>query len=67
MASIQTMPIAMNVHSTRRAVTYATAPASCTRLWIEYGTTAVPTFAMMRRSSSNAPIAMSVWASVPRP
>jgi hypothetical protein len=67
MASMQTMPIAMKVHSTRRAATYATAPASCTRLWIEYGTTAVPTFEMISASSSTAPIPMSVWASDPAP
>jgi hypothetical protein len=36
-------------------------------LWIENGTTAVPTFEMMRSSSSRAPIAMSVWASFPAP
>ena|SRR6266545_2026288 len=33
----------------------STAPASCTRLWIEYGTTAVPTFEMMRREFEQCP------------
>ena len=61
-----TIPMAMKVHSTSRAVTSATAPASWTRWWIGYGTTAVATLAMMSSSSSTAPIAISVWASVPR-
>jgi hypothetical protein len=36
-------------------------------LWIEYGTTAVPTFEMISASSSTAAIAMSLWASAPAP
>ena len=67
MASMPTMPTAMKAHSTSRAVTYAMAPASCTRWWIGYGTTAVPTLAMMSSSSSTAPIPSSLWASLPAP
>ncbi len=67
MASMQRMPTAMNMHSITRAVTKASAPASFTRLWIGYGTTAVPMLAMMRISSSSAPIAIIVIASSPWP
>jgi hypothetical protein len=52
---MQTMPTRMNVHSTILAVTQPIDSSSNCRLMIETITTAVPTFAMMRRSSSSAP------------
>jgi hypothetical protein len=66
-ASMERMPTAMNTHSITRAVTKAIAPGSLTRLWIEYGNTAVPMLAMMRIISSTAPNAIKASASSPWP
>ena len=49
------MPIAMKVHSARRAVTYPRERTSYRRLKIGYTTSAVPMFAMMRNTSQTAP------------
>ena len=62
-----TIPIAMNMASTRRAATYPIAPISLSRFRTGYATTAVATLEMMRKTSSIAPVAMPRAGLAPAP